>query len=161
LRGVWTTDEFAFEGRHFTARGQTVNPKPTRVPVWIGGNSRMARQRAAVVGDGWNPFPAPAALARTAKTPVLESTEDLAQMLGDLWRRVDEAGRDRAEIDVAFMTGSGGSAGSAAFDADAHLAGLDELAGLGVTWNSVGAPGDSLAHALETLERYGELVIGR
>ena len=161
LRGVWTTDEFAYEGRHFTARGQTVNPKPRRVPIWIGGNSGRSRQRVAEAGDGWNPFPAPAALARTAKTPVLETTEDLARMLDDLWRRVDEAGRDRTAIDVAFMTSAGGRPGQGSFEVDAHLAGLGELADLGVTWNGVGVPGDSLEHALETLEQYGELVIRR
>jgi hypothetical protein len=80
-------------------------------------------------------------------------------MLDDLWRRVDEAGRDRAEIDVAFGTPAGGSIGSDGFDADAHLAGLEELAGLGVTWNGVGVPADSLDHAIEALERYGSSVI--
>ncbi len=76
-------------------------------------------------------------------------------MLDDLWRRVDGAGRDPATIDVAFGTSAGGPPGADSFDADAHLAGLDELAALGVTWNGVGIPGDSLEHALETLERYG------
>ena len=160
LRGVWSTDDFVYQGTTFNAKGQTVNPKPARVPIWIGGNSQMARARVATAADGWNPFPAPAALARTAKTPVLETVDDLAGMLDDLWRRVTDAGRDPASIDVAFMTTAGGSPESDAFDADAHRAGLDELADLGVTWNGVGIPGDSLPHALETLERYGELVIG-
>ena len=159
IRGVWSTDDYSYEGRHFAAHGQTVNPKPSRVPIWIGGNSQLTRRRVAEVGDGWNPFPAPASLARTAKTPVLETTEDLARMLDDLWQRVDEAGRDRKDIDVAFMTRAGGEPSTDDFDVDAHMAGLDELASLGVTWNSVGIPGDSLDHALETLERYGTQVI--
>jgi hypothetical protein len=29
----------------------------------------------------------------------------------------------------------------------------------GITWNRVGLPSDSLAHALEAIERYGEQVI--
>ena len=36
LRGAWTTDDFAYDGLTFTARGQTLNPKPARVPIWIG-----------------------------------------------------------------------------------------------------------------------------
>jgi probable F420-dependent oxidoreductase len=159
LRGVWTTDDFAFEGRHFRAKGQTSNPKPVRVPIWIGGNSQRARQRVADVGDGWNPFPSPPELARTPKTPVLQTVDDLAGMLDDLWRRVDGAGRDRASIDVAFGTPAGGAPGDEGFDAEAHRVGLDELAALGVTWNGVGLPSDSLDHALETLVRYGEQVI--
>lgn len=159
LRGIWTRDDFAFEGRHFSAGGQTANPKPRSVPIWIGGNSQRSRQRVAEVGDGWNPFPNPAALARTARTPVLETLDDLARMLDDLWRRVDAAGRDRASIDVAFRTDAGGSPGDDAFDAPAHRAGLDALATLGVTWSSVDLPSDSLDHALEAMERYGEQVI--
>ena len=42
---------------------------------------------------------------------------------------------------------------------DAHLRGLQKLVGLGVTWAHTSLPGDSLAHALETLEQYGETVI--
>src|SRR3954470_22729616 len=37
LRGVWSEDEFAFEGSGYTAGGVTANPKPARVPIWIGG----------------------------------------------------------------------------------------------------------------------------
>jgi probable F420-dependent oxidoreductase len=159
LRGVWTTDDFAYDGSTFRASGQTANPKPGHVPIWIGGNSKMSRQRVATAGDGWNPFPAPAALAATAKTPVLETLDDLSRMLDDLWQRVDEADRDRAAIDVAFMTFEGGSPGRPDFNPDAHLAGLADMAALGVTWNGIGVPGDSLDHALESLEQYGDQVI--
>jgi hypothetical protein len=80
-------------------------------------------------------------------------------MLDELWDFVDEAGRDRDTIDVAFGTAEGGPPGSRAFDPNAHQAGLEELRRLGVTWGHIGVPGDSLAHALETLQQYGETVI--
>ena len=32
---------------------------------------------------------------------------------------------------------------------------------LGVTWGHTSVPGDSLSHALEALEEYGETVIAR
>jgi probable F420-dependent oxidoreductase len=159
LRGIWSTDDFAYEGSTFSASGQTANPKPRRIPIWIGGNSGRARQRVADLGDGWNPFPAPAVLARTAKTPALETVEDLARLLDDLWARVDEAGRARDEIDVSFSTRAGGDPGSDDFDAPARRAELDQLAALGVTWVGATVPGDSLGSALEGLERYGEAVI--
>lgn len=159
LRGVWTTDDFAYEGTGFLAHGQTANPKPGHVPIWIGGNSRLSRRRVAERADGWVPFPAPRGLATTAKTPPLETVDDLAAMVDDLWRLVDEAGRDRAGLDVSFGTPAGGSPADDAFDADTHLDGLAELATLGVTWSGVNAPGDSIEHAIETLERYGAEVI--
>jgi hypothetical protein len=85
--------------------------------------------------------------------------DDLSVMLDELWQYVEEAGRDRSEIDVSFGTGAGGDPGSDRFDADTQLAALDELAKLGVTWSGVGMPGDSLDHAVEALERFGESVI--
>ncbi len=160
MRGVWTTDDFSYEGRHFTARGQTANPKPSRpIPIWIGGNSRLSRRRAAATADGWAPFPAPPGLATTARTPELGTLDDLRGMLDDLWRQVDAAGRDPFEIDVSFTTLAGGSPAGDNFNAVAHLEALDELAGLGVTWCTVRIPGDSLTHAVEALHRYGESVI--
>lgn len=160
IRGVWTDDSFSYRGAGIEAEGLAANPKPRRLPpLWIGGNSRQSRRRVARYGDGWTPFPAPRAMSRTTKTAPLETVEDLAGMLDELWRFVDEAGRDRADIDVAFGTSRGGTAGSPAFRPAEHRAGLEELRRLGVTWAHTSVPGDSLAHALEALEEYGESVI--
>ncbi len=160
IRGVWSEDEFAHQGTTFTARGQTANPKPTpHPPIWIGGNSRISRQRVARYADGWSPFPAPRVLASTAKTRPLESVDDLRPMLDELWQFMEEAGRDPASIDVSFGSSAGGDPGRDTFDADAQLAAMEELAAIGVTWSGVGVPGDSLVHALETLERFGTSVI--
>ena len=159
MRGVWGDDDFAYEGRNFLAHGQTANPKPANVPLWIGGNSKLSRRRVATTADGWVPFPAPRALAHTTKTPPLETPDDLAEMLDYLWQQVDEAGRDRSEIDVCFGSSAGGSLADGSFDADAHTAGLAELSALGVTWASASVPGDSISHAVEALHRYGEEVI--
>ena len=160
IRGVWSNSEFTYEGAGIAATGLAVNPKPSPPPpLWIGGNSSRSRRRVARFGDGWTPFPAPRVISQTTKTAPLETIEELTEMLDELWRFVDEAGRDRAEIDVAFGTPEGGAPGSDAFQPDAHLRGLQELIGLGVTWAHTSVPGDSLAHALETLQRYGETVI--
>jgi probable F420-dependent oxidoreductase len=160
LRGIWSEDGFSYEGIGIAANGLAANPKPSPLPpIWIGGNSRQSRQRVARYGDGWTPFPAPRGLSQTTKTPPLETVDDLAAMLDELWRFVDEAGRDRADIDVAFGTPEGGAPGDDGFNADAHRAGLDALVKLGVTWAHTSVPGDSLAHALEALQRYGEMVI--
>ena len=160
LRGIWTEDDFSFSGIGIDARGLSANPKPrTPPPIWVGGNSKLSRRRVARYGDGWTPFPAPRSLSATTKTPPLETVEDLVVMLDELWQFVDEAGRDRSAIDVAFSTSAGGRLDDD-FDANAHLAALDELATLGVTWVGVSVPGSSVAAALEGLEHYGSSVIG-
>ncbi len=161
LRGVWTEDEFSFEGVGIEAKGLTANPKPGAVPqIWIGGNSRLSRRRVARYGNGWTPFPAPRSMAATTKTPPLETVEDLATMLDELWQFLDEEGRSRSGIDVAFGTPAGGRLDER-FNADAHLAALDELAKLGVTWAGISVPAGSLSQSLEALERYGSTVISQ
>jgi len=160
ILGIWSENDFTFEGLTFTAKGQTANPKPhPHPPIWIGGNSRLSRRRVARYGNGWSPFPAPRVLAQTTKSPPLETVDDLRPMLDDLWQLVEEGGRDRAEIDVAFGSSAGGDPGSEHFNPDAQLDAVAELAALGVTWSGISVPGDSLDHALETLQRFGDSVI--
>ena len=160
MRGVWTTDDFQYEGRNFTAHGQTVNPKPAGpIPIWIGGNSRLSRRRVVEKADGWVPFPAPRGLAATARTVPLETLADLKALLDDLWRQAESADRDPAEIDISFMTLSGGMPGDEGFNPDDHLEALDQLAALGVTWCAAPIPADSLSRATDALHRYGESVI--
>ncbi|HEY3841834.1 MAG TPA: LLM class F420-dependent oxidoreductase [Acidimicrobiales bacterium] len=160
IRGVWSQDAFAHEGSTFTAKGQTANPKPDpQPPIWIGGNSRLSRRRVARYGDGWSPFPAPRQLAQTAKSARLETIDDLRPMLDELWQFMEEAGRDPATIDVSFGSGAGGDPGSERFNPAAQLEAVAALRGLGVTWSGVGVPGDSLDHAVEALQRFGESVI--
>jgi len=160
VRGVWATDDFAFEGRHFTATGQTANPKPGRVPIWVGGNSALARRRVARWGDCWTPFPAPATLARTARTPVLETVDDLVPMLDHLRRSVEAEGRDPTDVAVAMAPLGCVPPGRDGFDAEQHRHALGTLADVGVTWTSTSIPGDGLTAALAALEQYAEAVIG-
>lgn len=162
MKGIWTTDDYAFEGPRFIARGNTANPKPVQrphPPIWIGGNGQRARQRVADHAQGWIPFPANEVLSKTARTPRLETLADLRGMLDDLWQRVEAAGRDRSEIDVHFVCSAGGAPGTAVFDAAVHRAGLAELAELGVTWVGVGLPGGRVDESIAALEAYAEQVI--
>jgi hypothetical protein len=90
---------------------------------------------------------------------VIDSVQRLSEGIDDLRRRCDAAGRDWSAIDITFNNFEGGSPTDDNFNADAYLGGLEKLAGLGVTWVSVGLPGDSVAHAVDTLERFHTLVI--
>jgi probable F420-dependent oxidoreductase len=163
IRGIWTTDDFSYEGRHFTASGITAHPRPVgrpHPPIWIGGNTAAARRRVTTHGDGWCPFPASAMLAQTARTAEMDSGT-LGEGIDDLRRRLEAAGRDPSTVDISFTNAEGGSPGADDFNADAYLSGVEKLAALGVTWLQVGLPGDSLAHALETIERFGKLVVAQ
>lgn len=164
IRDIWTTDDLTVEGTHFTATGITAHPRPVsrpHPPIWVGGNTAAARSRVAKYAQGWCPFRAPAALAQTARTAALETTEHLKAGVEDLRRRLDDAGRDPGEIDVTFTNDAGGSPGAAGFNADEFLAGAAELERAGVTWIQVTVPGDSLAHAVDTIHSFGRDVIAQ
>lgn len=164
LKAIWAGDDVSYDGRHFTARGITGHPRPVsqpHPPIWIGGNSARARQRVVEHGDGWCPFAAPAMVARTARTGALDTPELLAAAIDDLRVRLDAADRDPATVDITFTNSAGGQPGSDGFDAEAHLDGLHGLADLGVTWVQVALPDDSLDHAVETIQLYGEQIIGK
>ena len=162
IRAVWTADDITFEGRHFTANGITAHPRPVtqpHPPIWIGGNTGAARRRVAAYGDGWCPFPAPAVLAKTARTSSMETLDELKAGIDDLHRRCEAVGRDPSALDVTFSNAAGGSPADDDFNADAFLDGSEKLAALGVTWIQVQVPGDSLARAVEAVEKFGMLVI--
>ena len=163
IRGIWTTDDFSYQGRHFTAEGITAHPRPVsdpHPPIWIGGNTAAARRRVVKFGDGWCPFAAPAMLAKTARTAEMDA-DRLAAGVDDLRRRFDEAGRDFSANDITFTNPDGGTPGADDFNADAYLSGLEKLAAVGVTWVQVGLPGDSLAHVLDTIEEFGSSVMSK
>ncbi|QIV84196.1 LLM class F420-dependent oxidoreductase [Mycolicibacterium frederiksbergense] len=162
IRAVWTGDDISVEGRHFTAAGITAHPRPTAPPpIWIGGNTAAARRRVATHGDGWCPFPAAGVLAQTARTDPMDSLETLRAGIDDLRRRLDEAGRDPATVDVTFSNAVGGVPGTDDFDAAAYLGGVQQLADLGVTWIQVQVPGESLARATDVIAQFGEQVIAK
>ncbi|GAB3006978.1 LLM class F420-dependent oxidoreductase [Amycolatopsis acidiphila] len=56
LRTIWTHDEASFSGKHVRFDPIFQWPKPVRVPpVYLGGNSHVAADRARRLGDGWLP----------------------------------------------------------------------------------------------------------
>ncbi|MDG4664912.1 LLM class F420-dependent oxidoreductase [Mycobacterium sp. 236(2023)] len=164
IRNVWTTDDLSFEGTHFSARGITAHPKPVSTPhppIWVGGNTSAARTRVAKYAQGWCPFRAPAVLAQTARTAALETVDHLKAGVDDLRRRLAAEGRDPHGVDVTFTNDAGGSPGADDFNPDQFVAGAKELEQAGVTWIQVTVPGDSLSHAVETIEKFGETVIAQ
>src|SRR3954466_7113900 len=104
MRRVLTDGAIETEGRHFRTRGTTMQPlTPQRPhpPIWIGGNSTAAIRRAAERGQGWVPFPNPAGVTRTVRTPALASIEDLAARISVLREHAAAIGRTE-RIDICF-----------------------------------------------------------
>jgi probable F420-dependent oxidoreductase len=162
MKATWAGEEVRFKVRHFEAMGQVGMPRPVQrphPPLWIGGNSAVARDRVARLAQGWAPMRGSKTLARTARTRAIESTEDLGVLIEDLAERLDAAGRSLKEIDIA--AGSEGGQLTSDMSRDQRLESFAEIEQMGVTVTSVAVPRDSVHAAIEAVARFGADVLGR
>jgi probable F420-dependent oxidoreductase len=96
MKAAWTQDEFTFQGSWYQALGNRIHPRPTQKPhppLLIGGNSRRAIRRAVELGDAWNPFFTPAAVASTSRTAAMSDADDLAQGIAYMRAHCEAVGR--------------------------------------------------------------------
>ena len=91
MRKLWQEDAATFKGKFINFDSVNCNPKPIckNLPKIIGDHSARAFKRAAEFGDGF--FPA------------TEMQNNLEFILGLLWKKMDEIGREPEEIEI--MTG--------------------------------------------------------
>lgn len=96
----WKGEPFDFQGLHFNARQVIARPTPVQdpIPIWIGGNSKLSRRRAATKAQGWMPMAGPPELSTTARTVAITSTEQLAEMIAETQAAAAEAGRPPLDI---------------------------------------------------------------
>jgi len=84
MKALWQEPVASFEGRYWTLRGETMNPKPVQKPhppIWIGGTHPNALRRSVRLGDGW-------------MGNGNSSTEQFKAQREVLVRALNEAGRD-------------------------------------------------------------------
>ncbi|KAA9156229.1 LLM class F420-dependent oxidoreductase [Amycolatopsis acidicola] len=146
----WKGEPFSYEGRHFSARDVMARPRPVQdpIPVWIGGNSKLSRRRAAERAQGWMPMSGGAQLSTTARTPSLGSLDDLARTITGLR---EEAGR---QLDVLYSY-QGEGLHSPALEPDRHREALAEIEKAGATWVVVSSGTRSASATLEFLDAFG------
>jgi probable F420-dependent oxidoreductase len=158
LHRTWSEDDVTYDGLHFKALGQTQRPRPAEPGprIWIGGNGKVARQRAARHGQGWTPLLIAPEMAKTTRTAPLRTTGDLARAVEDLHELASAGGREgQLDVQVEWRESS-----SITANPDHILERVDELASAGATFMVVDPPGDDLEHTVELIAAYGESVIG-
>jgi alkanesulfonate monooxygenase SsuD/methylene tetrahydromethanopterin reductase-like flavin-dependent oxidoreductase (luciferase family) len=158
LRGVWSESPFAYEGRHFTARGVASLPAPAQPggpPILIGGNSARARARAAR-NQGWSPLMVSPEVARTSRTPGISTVAELADKIKGV-RDAAEAVYGPGSLTIQVHSPQAGLMQRPGQISDEeHRDHLGQLAKAGVDSFVLRPPGDSVDHAVEALQRYAE-----
>ena len=58
MRELWSKEVVNYNGHHHTVSHAGINPLPTnkRVPLWVGGQSKVVLKRTGRLGDGWFPY---------------------------------------------------------------------------------------------------------
>ena len=89
LRKLFSQRSSTFQGKYLHFEEVESQPKPLQnlLPIYIGGNSFQAAERAGKWGEGWLPATLP--------------PTQLKERLDHLYRAADEAGRNGQAIDVA------------------------------------------------------------
>jgi len=166
LRRIWATDDasLSVERPGFVAVQQVSTPPPVQrphPPIWVGGNSSMARQRAAEIGMGWAPLMMPAASAATTRTAPITTIEELSRAIVDLRGRGEAAGRDPAAFEIQVQSSASYIRAGMDLDVDQHVQVLNDLGGIGVTQFVAHLKVGDGAPVPELLEFYGAEVVQR
>lgn len=162
MRGVWAGDPFTHQGKHFSARGVASLPAPAQrggPPVLIGGNSVLARQRAAR-NQGWSPLMVSPEVARTSRTPGIGTVAELAALIKEVRDAAAEFNGAAVQLTIQVHTPQTGfmqRPGSA----EEHRDHLGQLAEAGVDSFVLRPPGDSVGRSVEALHQYAEAFLGK
>jgi probable F420-dependent oxidoreductase len=103
LTRAWLESEIAYKGRHFEAIGQVSRPAPMQQPhppLWIGGNTLQAQERAAKYGTGWAPVQMDPDIAATTRTAPLSTVEDVLAAIEQVRALVRQRGGDDRSFTV-------------------------------------------------------------
>ena len=158
LPRAWSGEPFDAAGLHFTARNVIQRPRPTQdpIPMWIGGNSRLSRERAATKAQGWVPMGITPDVATTTRSPHIGSLDQLAGMIAEV---KELAGARAGELDFC-MSYPGAGISKPTVDVQRHRDTIAELDRIGVTWVNIGSPPMEPAASFDFLRAFGETYCG-
>jgi probable F420-dependent oxidoreductase len=157
---VWKGGKVVKQGRAFHAVGNESRPVPAPAPpVWIGGASDAALERAARWGNGWIPhFTVPTHDELVMRSSMV-SIEQFAQKLGALRQARVKLGRS-GPFDVApgspFRPKT-----TTPHDAEQFIAVARELQSCGANWIWTSLPASNRQTFLDSVRWFGKEVIER
>jgi len=163
MKEAWRGDSVEMKGSGFDARGNTMRPTPIQrphPPIWVGGNAPRAIRRAVEHGQGWSPFPLPAAGVGRTRSAAIESVEDLRRGIERMHTEARRQGREEP-LDVNFVPFGLAMNRRRPLEVDALREQIAALESAGVTWLSVGMPTASREAYLDGLAEFSELFMDR
>lgn len=133
LRAAWTGTSVVGAGAGWSARGNTILPRPQQrpgPPLWCGGNSKAAMTRAVTSADGWLPFATPPGMSGAVRTAEISSVADLRRRIDLLDELCERHGRPHRPT-ICFTPVASWAEPAALVDE------VGELGELGVDWVSL------------------------
>jgi probable F420-dependent oxidoreductase len=160
IRIAWAGGSVVVRGVNFNAGGNEPRPIPAKPPpIWVGGGSGKAVERAARWGDGWCPFFAAPTMSKSNQESGIHSVAQLHDKIERLHELRANLGKS-GEFDIAIGVQEKLEFGSTE-SADRYLKGLSELARVGVNWIMVEPPHPSRSAYLENVQWFGEAIISK
>ena len=160
IRLAWAGGAVVKQGSNFNATGNEPRPIPaTQPPIWIGGGSGKAVERAARWGDGWSPFFAAPTMTKANQESGIHSVAQLGENIVKLQEMRAALGKT-SPFDIAIGAQAKLDYTSRA-SADAYIEAVNELADVGVTWVMVEPPHPSRQGFIDNVQWFGEEVIAR
>jgi probable F420-dependent oxidoreductase len=139
IRMAWAGGAVIYEGRSFNATGNEPRPvPPVQPPIWIGGGSGKAVERAALLGDGWSPFFAAPTMTKANQESGIHTVEQLGDTIKALHDMRAAHGKS-GPFDISIGA-------KARLDyrtresAEKYCDAVRELAEVGVTWTMIEPP---------------------
>lgn len=90
IRGLWEEERFSFQGEHYSVREARIEPRPGRIPIWIGAYGDRMVELTGRYADGWLP------------SLMYISLDRAAEKMERLRKAAEAAGRDASEITMAL-----------------------------------------------------------
>jgi probable F420-dependent oxidoreductase len=161
LKAGWGEATLNFDNERLSFKDVALSPTPRQssLPILIGGNSGVARRRAARVADGWSPLVSTPERSARNRMAAITSVEELRVAVAKMRETATEAGRDADALFVQTDFPLGEPRVSMTAPRDEHLALLSELADAGIQSLVVRAPGDNIEKSIDVVRAYGEDVL--
>ena len=160
LKMAWTGEPVTFQGKHFSAKAVTLQPRPAQRPhpnLWFGGNSKITQRRVAEQGQGWLAMPSTPADSKTRRSPALEGLKAVEDTINAIRKHAESIGR-KEPFHVHHPLGTEHDS-TTNYAGDLALA--KSLSGIGVEWSSWTGHGQNVAAFRDEIRRYGDEVLSK